>query len=168
MSQYSVYTLTDPRDNQVRYVGITTNPDQRYRDHIALVDYAPVKEAWIRDALANDAVPTLSIIDHADNESDARALEAYWILQFHLAGSKLTNKETANITTAFEEERLIVRLKARALKAKPQPVPLQLQELQHINEEVLALKQENQQLKEENQRLREIVKQIGRLAQQAD
>jgi cell shape-determining protein MreC len=95
-------------------------------------------------------------------------LEAYWILQFHLAGSKLTNKETANITTAFEEERLIVRLKARALKAKPQPVPLQLQELQHINEEVLALKQENQQLKEENQRLREIVKQIGRLAQQAD
>jgi hypothetical protein len=31
---HTAYALTDPRDNGVRYIGITVNPDEKLKQHV--------------------------------------------------------------------------------------------------------------------------------------
>lgn len=94
MPTYYIYTLTDPRDQQVRYVGQSANPAQRMVQHLnSEHNVRPGKEVWFKELLQSNLVPTMAIVDKAKTKSEARTLEAYWILHHLNNGANLVNGE---------------------------------------------------------------------------
>lgn len=95
---HTVYGLVDPRTQEVRWVGCTSNVDRRYRKHICDNDKSnPTKQAWIDGLKANGLLPLLVIF--ADNlvKKDALIRETY-LLQWHVRhGSPLTNIRDVDI-----------------------------------------------------------------------
>ena len=86
-----VYTLTDPRTNEVRYVGWTTNLSRRFREHIAEPKrYRTHKSNWIRSILADGQRPTLTVVETGIGEG-WEAVERKWIAHYRAEGCKLTN-----------------------------------------------------------------------------
>jgi hypothetical protein len=60
-----VYTLTDPRTDEVRYVGATENPKRRLRSHVQNPHSEALTE-WVDNLDADDAVPEMRVINVAD------------------------------------------------------------------------------------------------------
>lgn len=90
---YSIYVLIDPRDNQVRYVGRTTNLEHRYKQHLVPINGSTLeKKNWIQELRQLGLQPLLSVIDSADNRVDASAKETYWIHHYTQTGAILLNQ----------------------------------------------------------------------------
>jgi len=74
-----IYGLADPRTNEVRYVGKTTDPRRRLYHHIYL---APVgtthRDRWIVQLLAEGVKPTLMVLETVGGES-WQVREREWI-----------------------------------------------------------------------------------------
>lgn len=92
----SIYILKDPRDNQVRYVGKTNNPNTRLSNHIS--NAKKIKHNrhvcnWIKELLALELKPIFEVIESCDN-TDWVLREPYWILHYKSKGCKLTNHST--------------------------------------------------------------------------
>lgn len=86
-----IYVLIDPRDNAVRYVGVTVNPKDRLRRHIQAAPTSKLHSGrWISQLLGLNMVPTLNVIDEA-TEEDWRDRETYWIAKYRGEGTNLTN-----------------------------------------------------------------------------
>lgn len=66
---YSPYVLYDPTTKIIRYVGISTNPQRRYGEHLRRVndsksqDYNTYKSRWIRGLATSGQKPALVVID---------------------------------------------------------------------------------------------------------
>ena len=60
-----VYTLADPRTDEVRYVGATENPNRRFWSHIQNPHSEALAE-WLDDLDTDDATPEMHVIDVAD------------------------------------------------------------------------------------------------------
>lgn len=88
-----IYTLSDPRDGSVRYVGKSTQVAARYYNHL---DYAkrPGRKFrstnWIRQLLALGLKPTLTIIETVPYHQWADR-ERHWISHHKAVGANLTN-----------------------------------------------------------------------------
>lgn len=119
---YSVYTLSDPESNAIRYVGISANPCLRFGLHLAnsssgRVDNEP-KNAWIRGLTARDLMPILTIIEKVETKAEAADRETYWIL-YHLdTGSPLLNGTLGDTLKRYKhpEPNKSPRLNIRALR----------------------------------------------------
>lgn len=84
-----IYTLSDPRDMIVRYVGITKTPDRRLRQHIATKQNVKKCE-WVNRLLLDGITPVMTIIETVfDNTVFDR--EAYWISYYNENGLPLFN-----------------------------------------------------------------------------
>jgi hypothetical protein len=89
-----VYGLIDPRDSSVRYIGITSNPVQRYGDH--LHDHSTIyanrkKQAWIKELKELHLVPHMHFFRCTKNEEDAHLLEKCYLLIYRMRGVPLLN-----------------------------------------------------------------------------
>jgi hypothetical protein len=75
---HHVYHLVDPRDRAVRYVGKSTNPRARLRQHIeeARARVNTAKKRWIAELLAAHIEPALVVISTHATEPAAREAEA--------------------------------------------------------------------------------------------
>ena len=89
---YKIYTLEDPRDGQVRYVGQTFKSlEERLIGHLNINDKSnSYKVNWIKQLLALDLVPTITLLDEV-SEFEWREAEKFWIIQMRALGFKLTN-----------------------------------------------------------------------------
>lgn len=89
------YTLNDPDTNEVRYVGQTVNPSNRYRNHIyeAKKFNRNHKERWIISLIRQNKEPLMNIIwEECMTSEGANDLEADIIKYFRdVLGYKLTN-----------------------------------------------------------------------------
>lgn len=85
-----VYCLLDPNDGQCRYVGISNNPQQRFKEHILYKQGNPYKFSWIKKLLQNHQKPILKIIEIVD-ENNWQVREKWWIRYFKKKNQKLTN-----------------------------------------------------------------------------
>ena len=86
-----IYTLSDPRTNEVRYVGKTNNPEQRRKAHGVLSrEVKSRKKNWIKQLKRIGLKPVFEIIDEV-SESEWQKWEGYWIQQFIVWGFRLTN-----------------------------------------------------------------------------
>lgn len=101
MAEYVVYALTDPRDEKVRYVGISNNVIRRYREHTRNIDGTTPKGQWIYELYCAGYEPGLSILAIAENEKEARQKEVHLIT--HYSKHDLFNfiHNTANIDGGF-------------------------------------------------------------------
>lgn len=85
-----IYTLSDPKTSEIRYVGKTTNPKQRRHNHSNKArDQGTHKRNWIESLRRQGLKPIFEIIDVViDNW---QFWEQYWIQQCKAWGFKLTN-----------------------------------------------------------------------------
>lgn len=92
--EYKIYTLSDPRDMQLRYVGITTKKlKYRLHQHIKKAEnskYTYHSLMWIRKLLKENITPVIELVEIC-NEENWKETEIYWIAQFKTWGFKLTN-----------------------------------------------------------------------------
>lgn len=86
-----IYVLTDPRRDEVRYVGQTQyDLRKRLREHLfhARKDCQTYCARWIRSLLAEGVRPDILPIDYTDAPNER---EKYWIKYYRQHGSRLTN-----------------------------------------------------------------------------
>lgn len=84
-----VYSLSDPRNNLVRYIGISYDPEKRYKSHLSWRH--DEKWPWVFELKGWGLKPVLGIVEANIWESIAREREAYWITCYRDAGHPLLN-----------------------------------------------------------------------------
>lgn len=92
-----IYTLVNPLNNEIFYIGYTNNPKRRLREHIRY-RYNPLKDGVIGEISINGLEPILNIIDKCDftfnhcfNMFEHERLEIFYIKKYRESGIKLTN-----------------------------------------------------------------------------
>lgn len=89
----TIYSLTDPRTNQVRYIGKTITPlGNRLKKHLSgcYLESSTHKNNWIKSLLAKELKPTIEEIDVVSTK-EWEFWEKYWIAQCKEWGFSLTN-----------------------------------------------------------------------------
>jgi hypothetical protein len=91
MAAVFVYTLSDPRTQQIRYVGISKQPETRLRQHIACTDRRHSHTSrWIKTLKEAGVRPKMDVIEET-NEAEWPQREKYWIAHYKEVGCRLTN-----------------------------------------------------------------------------
>jgi hypothetical protein len=74
----SIYALTDPNDNAIRYIGKSKNPRSRYAQHIAesRKRQNTQKKQWIKRLIDAGQKPGLTILFKTQNDTAARIAES--------------------------------------------------------------------------------------------
>jgi predicted GIY-YIG superfamily endonuclease len=87
-----IYSLTDPRDGRIRYVGKTNNVKQRLCGHVQEALHSRERNHrlnWIRSLVECGQMPQLCILE--EGTGDWKVAEKKWIAQFRQAGYELVN-----------------------------------------------------------------------------
>jgi len=91
METTNIYTLTDPRTNEVRYVGKANNVKQRYKAHLNRVrKHQTHKKNWLEELRREGLKPIIGVIDVVPID-DWQYWETYWISQMKQWGFNLVN-----------------------------------------------------------------------------
>ena len=96
MPKYSIYTLSDPRTGQVRYIGVTKDVIGRLYFHMRNAPWSETpKDAWLLELSQLELVPELQVLETFQaghhTETLARERELYWIQRFTSSGASLLN-----------------------------------------------------------------------------
>jgi hypothetical protein len=100
------YTLIDPINGSIKYVGITHNVRRRIDQHIRLAFTYGGLITWIHELYMQGLQPRAKIIASGIPSKDARATESQFIEEYIRAGEKLLNRQLAN--PSFEMTRRIL------------------------------------------------------------
>lgn len=90
----SIYVLTDPRTDAVRYVGVSCNPHGRFLKHMKEARHGVKthKCDWIRELLALNLKPSQVIIEEdLETYELAYTREQHWFDHYIAEGADLTN-----------------------------------------------------------------------------
>lgn len=86
-----IYTLSNPNDGEVRYVGKTDDIENRLKEHIRKHMYKTTyKNNWIKSLKKIGLTPKIEILDTVSS-NEWCFWEKYWISQFKVWGFNLTN-----------------------------------------------------------------------------
>ena len=82
-----IYLLVDPTNKKIRYVGATSNPKSRLRQHIqdaAKPKKTPKtkKQNWILSLSKKGISPHMKIIDSKKDEAEARKIEEKTVIKY--------------------------------------------------------------------------------------
>lgn len=122
---WSIYALVDPRNEEVRYIGFTT---QKLRSRLTAHLYQAKKPNgrqiylgnWLRQLLLLNHIPRIILIDKGMGES-WKTTEQNWISAYKSVGAKLTNcsKGGEGPLGCKRSPEFIAELKKRALARYP-------------------------------------------------
>lgn len=90
------YALIDPTNSNIRYIGQTVNPANRFRNHIyeAKKNNKTHKERWIMQLIRKNTLPEMKILwDDIMTSEDANTLETDMISFYREEGHPLLNVE---------------------------------------------------------------------------
>lgn len=109
-----VYTLADsasPED--VRYVGITANPQRRLRDHkrVALKTH---KGRWVASVLRDGRDIVMAHVFHCPSQYEANEKEVELIAQHRSAGARLTNSTKGGEGVVGKTQEVLDKMSAKA------------------------------------------------------
>jgi len=91
MSEYMLYIRLDPRDNSVRYVGLTRDLKVRTQQILRLPGENKYLDSWIYELQAAGLLPITRVLETVRSWKAAMQRENYWI-QFYLEqGTALLN-----------------------------------------------------------------------------
>lgn len=93
ISEFGVYTISDPTTMEVRYVGKTNDIRQRKRSHIQVARWNPKTyvQRWISSIIKQGREPIFTMIQRCGSCECAYEAEAYWIKEFFRRGYRLCN-----------------------------------------------------------------------------
>jgi hypothetical protein len=87
-----IYILKDPISKEVKYIGETSKPDQRYRQHCwGLTGDCDEKKLWLVGLKAMELRPLFEIIDFAEDKRAALIKENSAIVNYIKSGVLLFN-----------------------------------------------------------------------------
>src|SRR6266852_11791 len=90
---YVVYVLIDPRDDVVRYVGITDQTtNRRLNQHLKCTDGNNEKSEWINALMAVGMKPKIKTIEEGLTLQEANERETYWIKHYLTENTPITNR----------------------------------------------------------------------------
>jgi len=89
-----IYTLSDPRSGDVRYIGRAIAPQSRLKAHVN-ARYYNDKVKWINELKTDGLLPVMTIIDSVDDKVLAREKEQYWMNKYTMDGCELLNSTGA-------------------------------------------------------------------------
>jgi len=116
-----IYNLQDPRDGEIRYVGITKIPHNRLSQHKSesRTSYSNQnKNAWMADLLISGSVPKMNIIDLCES-TDASSCEEAWIDYYRKQGCELLNSLQVSNTGSTEYEHRVGFKRDRLFYSRP-------------------------------------------------
>jgi len=90
MSGVYIYGLCDPRSGELRYIGKSTNVEERVARHIRKAS-ARYLRRWIAGLLAVGLRPEVVVLDQVNDSWEASIAEQFWIASMRLCGCRLTN-----------------------------------------------------------------------------
>jgi GIY-YIG catalytic domain len=95
-----IYALIDPRDEAVRYVGVTRDVYFRLSRHVKDASKMDRKGVWISELEQLGLSPELEILETIEGDADiddvALEREKYWIYEFLKSGAPLLNISSAS------------------------------------------------------------------------
>jgi len=106
-----IYTLSDPRTGDVRYIGKANNPKKRFYSHKAEKNTRTRKYFWIRSLQRQGLEPIIDVLEEFPEESGDTlwpAAETYWIAMFKFWGYKLTNHDSGG-NSGFQKNEITRR-----------------------------------------------------------
>lgn len=94
----TIYTLTDPITNEIRYIGRTKKEILKYRlvEHLSpsSSNHNTYKKNWIKKLKKLNLIPTIEELEVLETSwEESHTIEKYWIQQFMCWGFKLVNLE---------------------------------------------------------------------------
>ena len=104
METTNIYTLTDPRTNEVRYVGKANNVKQRYKAHLNRArKHQTYKKNWLEQLRREGLKPIIDVIDVVPM-GDWQYWETYWISQMKQWGFNLVNHTNGGDGCSFANQ----------------------------------------------------------------
>lgn len=113
MNTIKIYTLKDPTNNEIRYVGKTIKTlEWRLYQHLHnTITYKNKNASWIKSLIKKGYSPIIELLDET-NETNWKYLEIYWISQLKSWGfnlNNMTNGGDGNNNQVITEESNIKR-----------------------------------------------------------
>lgn len=90
-SPYTIYALIDPRDQSVRYIGLTNDVYMRFWQHILRDSSNPGKDSWINELKVVQQVVIMKTLEQVETVEQAREREVFWIGHYTALGENLLN-----------------------------------------------------------------------------
>jgi DNA-binding XRE family transcriptional regulator len=90
MNKYLIYGLKDPRTDEYRYVGKTSNGLSRAKSHLNH-SHNPLVNDWVNELMANDYKPDVVILENVVNQFELVDKEKYWVGKLLKEGYDLYN-----------------------------------------------------------------------------
>lgn len=107
---WSVYTLSDSRSpDDVRYIGITSQPRRRLRDH-KRTHTNTHRSRWVHSVLGAGADVVMVVIVDGLSRDDAISKEIEAIAQYREAGANLTNSTQGGDGVVGKTPRVLARM----------------------------------------------------------
>ena len=88
----NVYSLSDPRTKEIKYIGATTSPlNKRLSQHICNAKYRSAKkDKWLKSLKKLDLLPICQLLE-VSNMTEWQTIEKKWLKIFKDNGNDLTN-----------------------------------------------------------------------------
>ena len=126
-----IYSLKDPRDYQIKYIGKTVDIDRRYKQHIENnTNKKSLKSSWILSLLQSGLLPILEIIEQC-NDCKWQEREQYWIRYYKELGFDLKNMTLggeSNNGYVFTPEDRLKQSESQKLRHKTTPFSMETRE----------------------------------------
>lgn len=87
-----IYTIKDPRDYQIKYVGKTVNINRRFKEHISpyYLKTNTAKNNWIKKLLSENLQPIFEVLETCENINWCDR-EKHWINYYRELGFDIKN-----------------------------------------------------------------------------
>jgi len=92
MRKIYIYTIKDPRDYQIKYIGKTIDINRRFKEHLqdSYLKANTYKNNWIKKLLSENLQPIFEVVEECC-EDIWEERERFWISYYKEIGFNLTN-----------------------------------------------------------------------------
>lgn len=95
LSRFLVYGLVDPRTEEIRYIGLSTQglkrPKQHHTPYYLNNETNTHKARWIRQLLSEGLIPDIVVLKQCVSVEEVEAAERDLIAEYRALGARLTN-----------------------------------------------------------------------------
>lgn len=136
MKNLLIYTLSDPRNNEIRYIGLTTESLSYRLSKHCNKPRNNHNGFWIKSLLKKNLKPIIEKLDEAKTFKELCELEMYWISQFKCWGFNLTNQTNGGEGSygykhSDETKKKISEMNYKRFEGKKKPKPNRLTKKEH-------------------------------------
>ena len=96
-----IYSMKDPRDNLVYYIGRTDNPSERYKHHTGGYSSNERMNKWIEQLIENGLLPTMEIVETVKGRELGKKQEVHWIKLYSSKLAPLLNLKSLDAESIY-------------------------------------------------------------------